>query len=218
MRSLAVLGMLVAVALSGCLDVTVEVTVDDPLAEKPALAFRQAVDLGSDVGLVSIGTSCQDSLDDGDCGLGEPSVEVAGDGSVYITGVCCLVNAPPVLVSRDGGETFQDMEGDAVREAFGVEADLAVDETGRFYVADIEVAGTFQVTVWEADGTYSHHTKWPAPPLVDRDWIRAEGDGTAYYVYNTGTDTLVYKTTDAGVTWSPGPIHMTGFSLGNAAI
>jgi hypothetical protein len=210
----------------GIIDAIEVTTGDDPLlAARPALQFRPAVDLGSHAGILggaapvgAFGTNCQDSLDDGDCGLGEPSIEVDSAGTIYITGVCCITVAPPVYASRDGGDTFQEMEGDEVREAFAVEADFAVDGKGRFYMADIEVAGTFQVTVWEADGTFLHHTKWPAPPLVDRDWIRAEGDGIAYYVYNTGTDTNVYKTTDAGETWSPSAIYSTGFGLGNPAI
>ena len=191
-----------------------------PPPQPPALelSFRAAVDLGTRAYPAAFGTSCQDSLDDGDCGLGEPSVEVDSAGTIYVTGVCCIGSAPPVLVSRDGGATFQDLAGDEVRELFGIEADLAIDALGRLYVADIEFAGTFQVTVWEADGSYVRHMKWPAPPLVDRDWIRAEGDGILYYVYNTGTNTNVYKSTDGGMTWSPTWIHQTGFGLGNAAI
>lgn len=198
----------------------IEVTnASDPLQpRKPALEFRPVVDLGSQAYLTAAGTSCTDSLDDGDCGLGEPSVEVDGAGTIYITGVCCVGNAPPLLVSRDGGKTFTDLPGDDIRELLGVEMDLAVDEVGNFYAADIEVAATFQVTVWDADGNYLHHMKWPAPPLVDRDWIRAEGDGQLYYAYNTGGDTNVYTSTDGGATWSPTAVHSTGYGLGNLAI
>lgn len=191
----------------------------DPLQpERPALKFRPVVDLGSHAYPVAFGTSCQDSLDDGDCGLGEPSIEVDGAGTIYITGVCCVGNAPPLLASRDGGVTFADMAGDEVRELLGVEMDLAVDEVGNFYAADIEVAGTFQVTVWDAEGNYIRHMKWPAPPLVDRDWIRAEGDGQLYYAYNTGSDTNIYTSSDGGATWSPIAIYSSGYGLGNLAI
>ena len=234
MRALVAL-MMTLIAFAGCADdrqTEPDVRTDGPgvffeaPGERPALAFREPVDLGTQAGVVggavplgAFGTSCQDSLDDGDCGLGEPSIEVDGAGTIYISGVCCLTVSPPVLASRDGGETFQDMEGDLVREAFAVEGDFAIDGVGRMYFADIEVAATFQMTVWESDGSYVRHTKWPAPPLVDRDWVRAEGDGIVYYVYNTGaTGTRVYKSTDAAATWSPDAIHVVPYGLGNVAI
>lgn len=222
-----VVAPLIIVALAGCLsDDGGADEGKDLLAGKPALQFRPALDLGTKAGVAdgllpagALGTSCQDSLDDGDCGLGEPSIEVDGAGTIYVSGVCCLTVSPPVLVSRDGGQTFSTLDTPTgVREAFGIEGDFAIDEVGRIYYSDIEFAATFQVTVWEADGTFLHHTKWPAPPIVDRDWIRAEGDGTAYYVYNTGASTNVYKSTDAGQTWSPAPLHTSAFGLGNAAI
>lgn len=198
----------------------------DPTTRIPVLEFRHALDLATRAGVLdgtvpagAFGTSCQDSLDDGDCGLGEPQVEVDGAGTIYVSGVCCLTVSPPVLVSRDGGETFAPLETPTgVREAFGIEGDFAIDATGRVYFSDIEFAATFQVTAWGPDGTFLRHTKWPAPPLVDRDWVRAEGDGTVYYVYNTGSSTNVYKSVDAAQTFTPVPLHTSSFGLGNAAI
>ncbi|MEK6974883.1 MAG: sialidase family protein [Candidatus Thermoplasmatota archaeon] len=180
--------------------------------------FREPIDLKSKARPGAAGTNCQDSVVDGDCGLGEPTMEVDSRGTIYISGVCCITVAPPVYVSRDGGATFQDLPTPAgVREAFGIEGDFAIDDVGRVYFADIEFAATFQVSVWDADGTFVRHTKWPAPPLVDRDWIRAEGDGTVYYVYNTGTATNVYKSMDAAETWTPTAVFQAPFGLGNAA-
>jgi hypothetical protein len=187
-----------------------------PEALRP-LAFRPFVDLGSAQRPGAFGTNCQDSLADGDCGLGEPQVEVDSTGTIYVSGVCCLTVPPPVYVSRDGGATFEDLATTTrVREQFGIEGDFAIDGEGRVYFADIEFAATFQVSVWDKDGTFLHHTKWPAAPIVDRDWIRAEGDGHLYYVYNTGTSTNVYTSTDTGRTWSPNPVHTAPFGLGMA--
>lgn len=191
---------------------------DPPMPGEPQpLRFRPFVDLGSAQRPGAFGTNCQDSLTDGDCGLGEPQVEVDGAGTIYVSGVCCLTVPPPVYVSRDGGATFTDMATTTmVREQFGIEGDFAIDAEGRMYFADIEFAASFQVSVWDKDGTFLHHTKWPGVPIVDRDWIRAEGDGILYYVYNTGTSTNVYTSTDTGRTWSPAPIHTTAFGLGMA--
>jgi hypothetical protein len=218
MRALTVAVLLVPL-LAGCLDDEGPPSGPDGDAF-PLLSFRPSVDLGSVSRPGAFGTNCQDSLVDGDCGLGEPSIEVDGAGTIYVTGVCCLTVSPPIYVSRDGGATFQPLSTPTgIREAFGIEGDFAIDQKGRLYYADIEFAATFQVTVWEADGTYVRHMKWPAPPLVDRDWIRAEGDGTLYYVYNTGaTGTNVYKSTDAGLTWSPTAIYTASYGLGNVAI
>jgi hypothetical protein len=216
-RSLVVLPLLLAAAFAGCLDDEDEGRTIDEGGVLPLLRFRPAIDLGSAERPGAFGTNCQDSLVDGDCGLGEPQVEVDSLGTIYVSGVCCLTVPPPVYVSRDGGETFTDLATDTgVREALGIEGDFAIDAHGRIYFADIEFAATFQVTAWEQDGTFLHHTKWPAPPLVDRDWIRAEGDGRLYYVYNTGTSTNVYTSTDRGVTWSPVFVHASPFGLGMA--
>ncbi|MFA5943115.1 MAG: hypothetical protein WC876_01475 [Candidatus Thermoplasmatota archaeon] len=213
MRAL-LLGLLLV--LPGCLSGEPD-TMDDDGDDGTTLRFRPFVDLGSVSRPGAFGTNCQDSLTDGDCGLGEPSVEVDGAGTIYVSGVCCLTVPPPVLVSRDGGATFTDLATSTqVREQFGIEGDFAVDGEGRIYFADIEFAGTFQVTVWDKDGTFLHHTKWPAVPIVDRDWIRAEGDGRLYYVYNTGTSTNVYTSQDTGRTWTPQPVFTAGYGLGNA--
>lgn len=199
----------------------------EPAALASTFRFRPAVDLGTEIGrggAGAFGTNCNGQggndlgLTDGDCGLGEPTMEVDSRGHVYVSGVCCLTVAPPVLVSRDGGVTFQDLPTPAgVREAFGIEGDFAIDDEGNVYFADIEFAASFQVTVWDPEGAFVRHVKWPAVPIVDRDWIRAEGDGTLYYVYNAvTTGTNVYKSTDGGMTWNPRPLYSASYGLGNA--
>jgi hypothetical protein len=205
--------LVLLLALAGC----AQPTPDPDTPPGTPMTFRAPVDLGSKARAGALGTNCQDSVVDGDCGLGEPQVEVDAAGTIYVSGVCCLTVSPPVYVSRDGGATFEEMRTPTnVRESFGIEGDFAVDAKGRVYFADIEFVATFQVTVWEADGTFVRHTKWPAPPIVDRDWVRAEGDGIVYYVYNTGAQTHVYKSTDAAATFSPSPIYTAPFALGFA--
>lgn len=220
MRILLLLGVVVLLAaVAGCLDSgRSPVPGTDTLAATAGkLSFRPFVDLGSVARPGAFGTNCQDSLADGDCGLGEPQVEVDSTGVVYVSGVCCLTVPEPVYVSRDGGASFTLLRTTTgVREAFGIEGDFAIDGKGTVYFADIEFAASFQVTAWSKDGTFLHHTKHPAVPIVDRDWIRAEGDGHLYYVYNTGTSTNVYTSTDGGRTWSPAPVHTATFGLGMA--
>jgi hypothetical protein len=216
-RSLVLVALLAAATLfAGCLSDGGS-RPGGPSEAPAALRFRPFVDLGSAARPGAFGTNCQDSLADGDCGLGEPQVEVDSRGVIYVSGVCCLTVPEPVYVSRDGGASFSPLRtATGVREAFGIEGDFAVDGEGAVYFADIEFAGSFQVTAWDRDGAFLHHTKWPAQPIVDRDWIRAEGDGRLYYVYNTGTSTNVYASTDGGRTWSPQPVHTAAFGLGMA--
>jgi hypothetical protein len=184
--------------------------------EIPVLAFRTPLDLGSMEYLLAVGTACLDSLPNKDCGLGEPSVEVDAAGLIYASGVCCIGGAPPVYVSRDDGLSFEPLATPSgIREAFGIEGDFAIDQDGTMYFVDIELAATFQLTAWDKDGGYLHHTKWPAPPLVDRPWLRAEGSGGLYYVYNTGSATNVYTSSDGGRTWSATPRVSLPYGLGN---
>lgn len=211
------LALAAVVLLAGCFSDGGPRPGDGGAVAAGALQFRPFVDLGSAARPGAFGTNCQDSLEDGDCGLGEPQVEVDSAGTIYVSGVCCLTVPEPVYVSRDGGATFTDLRtATGVREAFGIEGDFAVDGAGNVYFADIEFAASFQVSAWTKDGTFLHHTKWPAQPVVDRDWIRAEGDGRLYYVYNTARSTNVYASSDGGRTWSPAPVHVSPFPLGMA--
>lgn len=201
---------------SGPLTVELDPVSGEGPQEALALDFKPPLDLGSQTYPLAVGTACMEDPPNTDCGLGEPSIEVDARGTIYLSGVCCIGAAPPVLVSRDDGESFQQMEtATGVREAFGIEGDFAIDDEGVMYFVDIELAGTFQTTAWDHEGEFLHHSKWPAPPLVDRPWLRAEGDGELYYVYNTGSETNVYTSEDGGETWSPAPRVSLPYALGN---
>lgn len=136
------------------------------------------------------------------CGASEPSVEVAGDGTVYATGVCCVGKSPPIWVSRDGGATFDALQGDALRESFGIEGDFAIDDAGNMYFSDISLASSY-FSSWDKDGAH----RWTVPagaftPLVDRPWVRADAEDHVVFAYNTGTSTRVYTSDDGARTWT----------------
>ncbi len=216
------LGAVLLILVAGCSGPATTTTSSSgpSTAQSTTLHFRAPHDFGTKIApVVAAGTSCTDSVQDRDCGLGEPEIEVDSRNTVYISGTCCVTSAPPIYVSRDAGGNWSSLTTPTgVREAEGIEGDFAIDATGKVYFSDIEFAATFQVTVWDKDGTYVRHTKWPAPPLVDRDWVRAEGDGTVYYAYNTGSATNVYKSTDSAMTFSPVYLHQAGFGLGMAVL
>lgn len=164
---------------------------------------------------VQAGTTCADKTDgDVGCGLDEPSVVVDGRGWVYYTAACCFFVSSPVFVSRDEGQTFQELEH-PLKDAYGNEGDLAVDDAGNLYYMDIDLA-TFGFARWNPDLSPAYGYRRPGEPLVDRPWIRAGPGGIVHAVYNTGLDTIHYRSTDYGLTFSAAPTARFGSGLARA--
>jgi hypothetical protein len=141
-----------------------------------------------------------------DCaGFGEPTLEVAGDGTIWYSSVCCVGQAPPIWRSYDGGLTFQaypfaNMTG-VIRDSAGVEGDFAIDTAGNVYFFDI-TAATAYITKFSADGTHQHTKPDAFPPLVDRPWVRAGQEDEVFIFYNTGAaGTNFFSSNDGGLTW-----------------
>ncbi len=187
-------------------------------ADLPVLAFLGPVPLLCPDG--AFGT-VQDAVYN-DCGaFGEPQVEVAGDGTIWASAVCCIGRSPPIWRSFDGGETFEILEGEGtgvVRDAFGIEGDFAIDDAGNVYFFDISAA-TSWFTAYEADGMHRHTVAHTLPPLVDRPWVRAGAEDEVFIVYNTGVSTRFYRSTDAGLTFDVAggqefPCGLGGFGQG----
>ena len=150
------------------------------------------------------------------CGLSEPVIEAAPDGTLYASSVCCVGGSPPVWVSRDAGATWQDLETPGIREAVGIEGDLAIDAAGNVYFTDI-LLGAMWITSWDAEGNWRHTTPVPFLPLVDRPWVRAGAEDVVYFLYNTGRSTNFHASTDGGRTFSLVPDAEFPAALGNIA-
>ncbi len=137
-------------------------------------------------------------------GFGEPQLEVAGDGTIWYSSVCCVGQSPPIWLSHDGGLTFEALpfaDGTGVtRDAAGVEGDFAIDDAGNVYFFDI-TAATAYFTKYAADGTHLHTKVDPFPPLVDRPWVRAGAEDEVFILYNTGFSSRFYRSIDGGLTW-----------------
>ncbi len=159
----------------------------------------------------------------------EPSIVVAPDGTLYATAAKTARPGPGTRMaswlwfSQDGGETWRDLPSPAqVHEAMlGFEGDIATDESGHLYFADIYVADT-TLSRWSPGPTWD----WSRPltglptPVDDRPWVAAHGSGIVYLMLNTGEnvptpETLlagdtrgaarwIFRSEDAGVTWSLG--------------
>ncbi|MBI2078102.1 MAG: carboxypeptidase regulatory-like domain-containing protein [Euryarchaeota archaeon] len=180
-------------------------------AAKGILAFRKSVNLlcnRVDHTVRPAGYKCGD--------FGEPVVEVAGDGAIWASATCCVGPSPPIWVSRDGGITFKVLDGEGtgvVRDAAGIEGDFAIDDAGNVYFFDI-LAGTSYFTSYTAAGKHRHTALWPYEPLVDRPWVRAGKADEVFVIYNTGTATAVYSSTNGGLTWQPQPLFKASCGLG----
>lgn len=212
---------LLLLPLAGCLDgSTNDDNTPDPGTEPMTLSFLEPVELVCPTDnplytLVTPGSSCAQ--------FGEPTLEVAGDGTIWYSSVCCVGQSPPIWRSFDGGLTFHgypfaNMTG-VVRDAAGVEGDFAIDTAGNVYFFDI-TAATAYITKFAADGTHIHTKPDVFPPLVDRPWIRAGAEDEVFIFYNTGVaGTNFYRSTDGGLTWDyPGytnfPCPLMAFGQG----
>ncbi|MBW3582262.1 MAG: hypothetical protein KY455_04090 [Euryarchaeota archaeon] len=164
---------------------------------------------------LQLGTTCLEK-DDGDmgCGLDEPSIEVDGRGWIYYTAVCCFFVSSPVWVSKDGGATFEPLEH-PMKDVYGNEGDLAIDDEGNLYYMDIDLA-TFGIARWNAELEPQYSYRRPGEPLVDRPWIRAGEGGVVHAIYNTGVDTVYYRSTDHALTFSAAPEARFGSALARA--
>ena len=96
--------------------------------------------------------------------------------------------------SSDNGKTWKNLPtgpGDVYSHNVGVEGDMATDDAGYTYFADMN-AHDVTFTAYKAAGrgeiTLAHHLPLAvfAEPLDDRPWITAHGDGVVMYIGNMG--------------------------------
>lgn len=212
--ALAALG-LVTLTLAGCIaqpGAPAQNVLGDPLATVAPLVFRDRVAFPNPTFPVQLGTTCTEK-DDGDlgCGLDEPSIVVDAQERVFYTAACCFVVSSPVFVSEDAGATFRALEH-PLKDAYGNEGDVSVDAQGNLYYMDIDLA-TFGVARWDASLQAQNYVRRPGEPLVDRPWVRGLADGVVLAVYNTGSDTIAYRSDDAGMTFTAQPVARFGSAL-----
>lgn len=181
----------------------------------PWPAFTPRVEFADPSFPAQVGTTCTEKTDgDAGCGLDEPTVIVDGNGKVYYSAVCCFLVSSPVWVSEDGGASFEPLTH-PVKDRYGNEGDLWLDAEGNLYYMDIDLA-TFGFTRWNPDGSAGPSYRRPGEPLVDRPWIRATSGGALSAIYNTGSDTIVYRSTDYGMTFGATPVARFGSALAGA--
>ena len=156
--------------------------------------------------------------------LGEPGIDVASDGTIYVNAPAGLLSNLPgspsfVFRSDDGGATWAPTPpGGRANLPGGGDSDLSVDPaTGTLYMTDL----------WLGSATVSRSTdrgaSWLANPLEgvvvqDRQWVASAGGGNVYHATHqiplglvvsksaAPADGLVYPVSTVAAT----PVDQTG--------
>src|SRR3954470_13107753 len=146
--------------------------------------------------------------------LGEPGIDVARDGTIYINGPTGLLSNLPgspsdVFRSDDGGATWNLLPtGLKANLPGGGDSDISLDpQTGALAETDL----------WLGSATVSKSTDkgqtWTANPLQgvvvqDRQWVAQAGGGVVYHLtHQIPAGLVVSKSIDGGVTY---PISTVG--------
>lgn len=145
------------------------------------------------------------SVVDPDAGIGEPSLGVTSDGTLF-------TNAAPGTVYRstDGGENWTQV-GQPVDPVPDFDPDLAVDGDDRIWF-DVLYLACNAVSVSEDDGeTWSEPNPAACPaPGGDRQYVIPTGDCEAFIYYHQLPTLyqMASRTIDCGRTWVPtGPVE-----------
>jgi hypothetical protein len=192
-RPLALL-LVTVLSLAGCLgpDPTDAAAVDDLLPDLPGTVARVV------------------SVVDERGGMGEPSLGVAPDGTLYTNGRDHDRAAGPdsgaVYRSTDGGATWAFVAAPAAPFP-NLDPDLAVDVDGTLWY-DILYLGCNVVSVSRDGGaTWTTNPAVCNGPVGDRQYVIPTKGGTAYLYYHQlpTFQQTAKKTTDYGLTWTPLP-------------
>lgn len=139
-------------------------------------------------------------------GHGEPSIEVAADGTVYVVAPFTRTS---VWRSLDGGNTFSRLVDSLGSSG---DSDVETDANGRLYVSDLFPG--VPVSVSSNKGTsYSTVVSTASGSGLDRQWLAAHGNGKAWSAWRQGSTEMVARTTNGGLTWSAPVIAATGVTL-----
>lgn len=146
--------------------------------------------------------------------LGEPGIDVANDGTIYINAPAGLLSSlpgspSPVFRSGNGGASWTKTPfGQRANLPGGGDSDISLDPaTGKIHMTDL----------WLGSATVSFSSDrgqtWTANPVQgvvvqDRQWISTPGNGIAYHLtHQIPAGLVVSKSVDGGLTY---PISTVG--------
>ena len=148
----------------------------------------------------------------------EARVRTDALGNIYTAAIQGVPAGTDVWKSMDGGNSFQylgqpDGAQAAAAEARGLGAgggdeDLAIASTGNVYVNSLWLGSSTQSTSTDGGNTWLVNPFSSDLPLVDRQWIAANGASDLYLTYKqlgvllVGSESIfVAKSFDGGITW-----------------
>jgi len=135
--------------------------------------------------------------------LGEPSIDVAPNGTLYINAPSGISSPSPIFRSTNGGTSWTKL-ATGTRGALpgGGDSDIALDPVdGTIYFSDLWL-GNMTVAVSHDQGNTWTAQPFGGPPVQDRQWDATPGGGRAYLVtHQVPTGLVVSQSHDGGVTY-----------------
>jgi len=135
--------------------------------------------------------------------LGEPGIDVANNGTIYINAPSGISSPSPIFRSTNGGSSWTKLPT-GTRGALpgGGDSDIALDPTdGTIYFSDLWL-GNMTVAVSHDQGNTWTAQPLGGPPVQDRQWDATPGGGRAYLVtHQVPSGLVVSQSPNGGVTY-----------------
>jgi hypothetical protein len=146
--------------------------------------------------------------------LGEPGIDVAKDGTIYVNAPTGLLSNLPgsasaVFRSTDGGSSWVETPpGMRANLPGGGDSDISLDpSTGKIYMTDLWLGSATVSTSTDRGQTWTANPI-EGTPIQDRQWISTPGNGIAYHLtHQIPAGLVVSKSVDGGLTY---PIRTVG--------
>jgi hypothetical protein len=146
--------------------------------------------------------------------VGEPGIDVAADGTLYINAPVGLLSSLPgaaslLFRSDDGGATWIRTDpGLRANLPGGGDSDVAIDPgNGSVYFTDLYLANSTVSVSHDKGQTWAFVDPIGGAPIQDRQWLASPGGGSVYHVYDQiPTGLWVSKSIDGGMTFILGSL------------
>jgi hypothetical protein len=153
---------------------------------------------------------------------GEPGIDVAKDGTIYVNAPSGLLSSLPgsasfVYRSDDGGTSWSKLPaGQRGNLPGGGDSDISLDPaTGKIYMTDLWLGSSTVSTSTDKGQTWTANPV-EGTPVQDRQWISTPGNNIAYHLtHQIPGGLVVSKSVDGGLTYpirtvAATPVDQTG--------